>query len=83
VPSLFRTPPPEYCYGPRILVCEQTDLSLFLGAVAAGVVYYDPGIKAEGLGGAAPAIKRRSQFRIRHDQLAQMYHRHDHADLSL
>jgi hypothetical protein len=64
VPSLFRSPPPEYSYGPRILLCEQTDFSLFLKAVASGVVYYDPGIKMEKASSPKPVIKRRSQFRI-------------------
>ncbi len=46
VPSLFQTPPPAYRYGQRIQLCEQTDLIVFLKAVAAGTVYYDPAIKA-------------------------------------
>jgi hypothetical protein len=74
MPSLFCTPPPEYSYGPKLLLCEQTDFSLFLKAVACGRVYYDPAIKAEQASSTAPAIKRRSQFRIRHDELGQMYH---------
>lgn len=78
VPSLFRTPPPEYRYGPRILLCEQTDFSLLLKAVLTGTVYYDPGIKMEMASTAKPDIKRRSQFRVRHDQLAALYHRHEH-----
>src|SRR3546814_8848783 len=32
VPSLFRTPPPEYKYGAHVLLCEQTDFLLFLKA---------------------------------------------------
>lgn len=76
VPSLFRTPPPEYRYGPRILLCEQTDFSLFLKAVSDGVVYYDPGIKMEQASSPRPVIKRRSQFRVTHNQLAQLYHNH-------
>lgn len=83
VPSLFREPPPEYRYGPKILLCEQTDLTLFLSAVASGVVYYDPGIKIEGLGGGNPRVKRRSQFRIRHDRLAQMYHQNEIVQLEI
>ncbi|MDK9698469.1 MAG: MvaI/BcnI restriction endonuclease family protein, partial [Siculibacillus sp.] len=75
VPSLYRNPPPEYRYGPRIQLCEQTDLVLFLNAVASGTVYYDPAIKIEHASRARPEVKRRSQFRIRHDQLGEMYHR--------
>src|SRR3546814_6221329 len=41
VPSLFRTPPPEYKYGAHVLLFEQTDFLLFLKAFAAGRVSYD------------------------------------------
>jgi hypothetical protein len=81
VPSLFRTPPPEYSYGPRVLLCEQTDFSLFLKAVSDGVVYYDPGIKMEQASSTSPAIKRRSQFRVKHNQLVQMYHGYETVEL--
>lgn len=74
VPSLFRTPPPEYRYGPRVQLCEGTDLTLFLRAVANGTIYYDPAIKLEKDGLPGMSIKRRSQFRVRHDQLGAMYH---------
>lgn len=60
VPSLSRTPPPQYCYGAKILMCEQTDFLLFLKAVAEGVIYYDPAIKIENASTTNPAIKRRS-----------------------
>ncbi|MAE50878.1 MAG: hypothetical protein CMH27_03630 [Micavibrio sp.] len=81
VPSLFRTPPPEYKYGPRVMLCEKTDFTLFLKAVCEGAVYYDPGIKMEQASSDAPAIKRRSQFRIKHNQLARMYHGHEYVSL--
>ncbi|MET1410736.1 MvaI/BcnI family restriction endonuclease [Roseibium sp. HPY-6] len=83
VPSLFRTPPPEYHYGPRILLCERTDLTLFLKAIADGAVYYDPAIKIEDASTDTPAIKRRSQFRIRHDQLTRMYHQSEIVELAV
>lgn len=83
VPSLFRTPPPEYSYGPKVLLCERTDFSLFLKAVASGVVYYDPGIKMEKASSAKPVIKRRSQFRIKHNNLCDMYHQNEVVDLQL
>jgi MvaI/BcnI restriction endonuclease family len=73
VPSLFHTPQPEYRYGPKVLLCEQTDFTLLLKAVAAGHVYYDPGIKVEGATSAKPAIKRRSQFRVKHDVIDKVY----------
>jgi hypothetical protein len=80
VPSLFRTPPPEYCYGQKILLCEETDFSLFLKAVVGGNVYYDPAIKMEEASGR-PKIKRRSQFRIKHNHLPDMYHKSEMVDI--
>ena len=56
IPSMFREPPPEYAYGPRILLCEQTDFSLFLKAVSDCAVYYDPAIKMEKASSESPAI---------------------------
>ena len=43
--------------------------------------YYDPAIKVEGSSSAKPKIKRRSQFRIKHEQLTAMYHQHEMVDL--
>lgn len=74
VPSLTRTPPPEYSYGSQVLMCEQTDFILFLKAFAAGAIYYDPAIKIENASTARPAIKRRSQFRVNHARLTDIYH---------
>lgn len=75
MPSLFRKPPPEYRFGPKVLLCEETDLTLFLRAIADGTIYYDPAIKLENDGTPKMSIKRRSQFRIRHNDLSSMYHR--------
>lgn len=83
VPSLFRPAPPQYRYGPRILLCEKTDFSLFMKAISDGIVYYDPGIKMEETASGRPAIKRRSQFRMNHRQLVQMYHTHEHEYLTI
>ncbi|WP_199555272.1 MvaI/BcnI family restriction endonuclease [Sandaracinobacteroides hominis] len=77
VPSLFRTPPPEYSYGAQVLLCEQTDFLLFLKAFASGTVYYDPAIKVENASSPAPQIKRRSQFRVAHADLTGLYERHE------
>lgn len=74
VPSLLRTPPPEYAYGAEILLCEQTDFILFLKALTDGIVYYDPRIKIENASGVKPNIKHRSQFRVKHHQIRRMYH---------
>lgn len=82
IPSLFQTPPPEYAYGCRVLLCEETDFLLFLQAVASGKVYYDPGIKMEKASSSSPKPKRRSQFRIKHNSLTTMYHRSEVVDLA-
>jgi len=82
VPSLFRTPPPEYRYGAQVLLCEQTDFLLFLKAFAAGAVYYDPAVKVENASAAAPNIKRRSQFRVAHADLTALYKWHEHVLLT-
>lgn len=81
VPSLFRAPPPEYSYGAHVLLCEQTDFLLFLRAFSAGNVYYDPGVKVENASSGTPAIKRRSQFRVAHADLTQLYQRHETVQL--
>lgn len=81
VPSLFRTPPPEYSYGAQVLLCEQTDFLLFLRAFSAGKVYYDPAVKVENASSAAPEIKRRSQFRVGHADLTELYQRHENVQL--
>jgi hypothetical protein len=83
VPSLFRAPPPEYHFGPKVMLCEETDLTLFLRAIASGTIYYDPAIKLEKDGTPDMKIKRRSQFRIRHDQLDSMYHQTEIVELKV
>jgi MvaI/BcnI restriction endonuclease family len=74
VPSLIQGPPPEYSYGSRVLICEQTDFILFLKAFANGFIYYDPAIKIENASTSKPTIKRRSQFRVSHAKLTGIYH---------
>jgi len=73
VPSISWKSPPEYEFGPRILLCEQTNFSLFLNAVCDGLVYYDPGIKMEPDSSKKMVIKRRSQFRIKQPLLPKLY----------
>lgn len=77
VPSLFKSPPPFYRFGPQILLCERTDLTLFLQAVSAGIVYYDPAIKIEKNDGSPDTAKKRSQFRIKHADVIKMYQHHE------
>ncbi|WP_073197533.1 MvaI/BcnI family restriction endonuclease [Roseovarius marisflavi] len=73
VPSIRQGPPFECQYGGRIEMCEGTDFFLFLRAISTGIVYYDPALKLESATSAGPALKRRSQFRVRHQALAGLY----------
>ncbi|MDH7503867.1 MAG: MvaI/BcnI family restriction endonuclease [Verrucomicrobiota bacterium] len=73
VPSQCRTEPRrQYAYGPRVRLAEGTDSLRLLAALAAGAVYYDPGIKLEHAS-SNPEIKRRSQFRVASKNIAALY----------
>lgn len=82
VPSISEPSPPRYAYGSQVFLCEGTDFILFLQAVAAGVIYYDPAIKLERASEPAAAPKRRSQFRVKHQHLTTVYHGHTTVALS-
>ncbi|WP_257215174.1 MvaI/BcnI restriction endonuclease family protein [Sphingomonas sp. R-74633] len=82
VPSLFRTPPAQYSYGRQVMLCEKTDFLRFLRAFAAGVIYYDPAVKIERASSAKPHVKRRSQFRVAHADLAKLYDHHEIVQLT-
>lgn len=74
IPSILTTTPNrQYTYGKEILICENTNFLLFLNAMAAGDLFYDPGIKVEKISTAKPKAKRRSQFRIKSDKLSGLY----------
>lgn len=74
VPSESRKEPVrQYRYGSIVLLGSDTDFFRFLKALAAGAVFYDPGIKLEGAGTPAERPKRRSQFRIKWDDLPRLY----------
>lgn len=74
VPSVMRQEPArQYQFGGSVLLGEETDFFRFLRAMAAGVVYYDPAIKLEAASGHQPRLKRRSQFRVRVQQIPELY----------
>lgn len=81
VPSLFRTPPPEYRYGPKILLCEGTDFTRFLKALTGSAIYLDPALKVIRTLGEITESKRRNQFRIKHKQLNSLYDKTEIVDL--
>lgn len=73
VPSMKREQPLQYCYGGAVYLAVGTDFLRFLGVLAKGGVYYDPGIKIEKASTGKPKIKRRSQFRVKFNDLAGLY----------
>ena len=73
VPSLSeKTTERQYKYGSKIILGTGTDFQLFLAQMANGNVYYDPAIKMENAS-TKPKVKRRSQFRIKSQNLANLY----------
>lgn len=64
--------PEQYQYSGSVLLCEGTDFVRLLSSLAAGLVYYDPGIKLENENGD-PVVKRRSQIRVRKRDLSSLY----------
>jgi hypothetical protein len=74
VPAQQRlTPERQYRYGRSILLGEGADFGLFLAAVEAGKIYYDPGIKVEKVSTVKPITKRRSQFRVNSKNISVLY----------
>lgn len=77
VPCISRKNPStdlkEYYFGNNFELGEGTNFELFLKSMHAGKTYYDPGIKLECSSGPSPKIKRRSQFRISHRDLKDLY----------
>lgn len=74
VPAEQRMAPErQYRYGNRILLGEGADFGLFLKAAHEGKVYYDPGIKLEGISTPTPKPKKRSQFRVASKDLPALY----------
>ena len=74
VPAQRRlTPERQYRYGRNILLGEGAEFGLFLAAVDAGKVYYDPGVKVEQVSAAKPVTKRRSQFRVNSKDIPILY----------
>lgn len=74
VPSeLRKSADRQYRYGIQILLGQGAEFGLFLKAVSEGKVYYDPGIKLEGVSTDSPKPKKRSQFRVRSKDLPALY----------
>jgi len=73
IPSLCdKTDGIKYKYGNNIILGTGTDFQLFLKQMDIGNIYYDPGIKMENVS-TNPKIKKRSQFRIKSQNLSNLY----------
>lgn len=82
IPSMSRDLPcRQYSYGDRVRLSIGTDPLKLLSAMATGAVYYDPGIKMENAFSTHPRIKRRSQFRIKSNQIPLLYDRVEQVQL--
>lgn len=82
VPSLSETDTSrQYKYGNKIILGSGTDFQLFLGQMANGNIYYDPGIKMENVS-TKPKIKKRSQFRIKSQHLPNLYKMNEIVDVT-
>jgi hypothetical protein len=72
----------KYRYGNNVILGTGTDFQLFLGQMASGNIYYDPGIKMENAS-AKPKIKKRSQFRIKSQNLPYLYKLNEVLDITM
>jgi hypothetical protein len=82
VPSLSETEQDrKYKYGNNIILGTGTDFQLFLGQMASGNIYYDPGIKMENVS-TKPKIKKRSQFRMKSQYLSSLYKINETIDIT-
>ena len=82
IPSITRAQPRlQYHYAGAVLLGEETDFIRFLNAMAAGEIYYDPGIKLEAASTKHPKLKRRSQFRVAVRNLPRLYGKTERAAL--
>ena len=73
VPSLMlKVPNQQYKFGDKIILGIGTDFQFFLKAMAAGDLYYDPGIKLENES-SKPKVKTRSQFRVKAKNIVNLY----------
>lgn len=73
VPSQVRQAPHrQYHYGHQVRLGVGTDFLRLMKGMAAGVIYYDPGIKLETASTTAK-LKRRSQFRVASRNISTLY----------
>ncbi len=71
---------PKYRFGNNVKLCRSTDPTLLLNGVSSGSVYYDPGIK---LDRGTRKTHRRSQFRVKFNQVSTLYRQSENVDVML
>ncbi len=71
---------PKYRFGKNVKLCRSTDPTLLLQGVSSGAVYYDPGIK---LDRRTHKTHRRSQFRVKFNQVSMLYRQSEDVDVTL
>ena len=64
---------PTYRYFSPALLGEGTDFNLYLAALCAGLVIFDPGSKVMNASSPKSSVKPRSQFRMSVRHLAELY----------
>lgn len=65
--------PPAYQYASPTLMGEGTNFNLYLSALSAGLVVFDPASKVMNASTVKSTVKARSQFRIPVKKLANLY----------
>lgn len=84
LPSMSRTDPVagnQFSFGSHTHLGEGTTFLLFLEAMAAGHISYDPGCHTTLLSTGKWQSKPRNQIRIKHNQLSQIYESYEKVDL--
>lgn len=71
----------KYHYGSDIELGTGTSFEIFLSNMFSGHIYYDPGIKLENASTDKAKSKRRSQFRIKHNNLFNLYQTYETVDI--
>ena len=72
--------PPAYQYASPTLMGEGTNFNLYLSALSAGLVVFDPASKVMNASTLKSTVKARSQFRMPVKQLTHLYHKFEPVD---
>ncbi|MEO6456262.1 MAG: MvaI/BcnI family restriction endonuclease [Ginsengibacter sp.] len=75
----------QYSYGNKIILGSYTDVTLLFKQIYLGKIYFDPGIKLELAieGQRRTAVKVRSSFRIKSNDLSSLYQTNELVNLNL